>query len=109
MTKSLHAGRACQSGLLAALLAERGFTANPNAIEAQQGFAAVSGGGRDADAALADGWHLRENLFKHHASCFFTHSDDRGAARAEARAAVRGWQTSSRSRSTSARSSWERA
>ena len=74
MTKSLHAGRACQSGLLAALLAERGFTANPSAIEAQQGFAAVSGGESNADAALADGWHLRENLFKHHASCFFTHS-----------------------------------
>ncbi len=74
MTKSLHAGRACQSGLLAALLSERGFTANPGAIEAQQGFAAVSGGETNADAALADGWHLRENLFKHHASCFFTHS-----------------------------------
>src|SRR5207302_4607088 len=40
----------------------------------EQGFAAVSGGERDAQAALADGWHLRENLFKHHASCFFTHS-----------------------------------
>ncbi len=74
MTKSLHAGKACQSGLLAALLAARGFTADPHAIEAEQGFAAVSGGARDADAALADGWHLRENLFKHHASCFFTHS-----------------------------------
>jgi 2-methylcitrate dehydratase PrpD len=78
MTKSLHAGKACQSGLLAALLAERGFTADPNAIEAEQGFAAVSGGDRDADAALAGGWHLRENLFKHHASCFFTHSTIEG-------------------------------
>jgi 2-methylcitrate dehydratase PrpD len=78
MTKSLHAGKACQSGLLAALLAERGFTAEENAIEAEQGFAAVSGGASDADAALADGWHLRENLFKHHASCFFTHSTIEG-------------------------------
>jgi 2-methylcitrate dehydratase PrpD len=78
MTKSLHAGKACQSGLLAALLAERGFTADPSAIEAAQGFAEVSGGGRDAGAALAEGWHLRENLFKHHASCFFTHSTIEG-------------------------------
>ena len=78
MTKPLHAGNACRSGLLAALLAERGFTADPNAIEAEQGFAAAYGGGSDADAALADGWHLRENIFKHHASCFFTHSTIEG-------------------------------
>jgi 2-methylcitrate dehydratase PrpD len=77
MTKSLHAGKACESGLLAAELAARGFTAHDGAIEAQQGFAAISGGGCDAAAALADppdGWFLRENLFKHHAACFFTHS-----------------------------------
>jgi 2-methylcitrate dehydratase PrpD len=77
MTKSLHAGKACENGLLAAELAARGFTAKDCAIEAEQGFAAVSGGGCDAAAALADppeGWFLRENLFKHHAACFFTHS-----------------------------------
>jgi 2-methylcitrate dehydratase PrpD len=77
MTKPLHAGKACENGLLAALLAGRGFMANPEAIEAEQGFAAISGGGLDADAALAtppDGWHMRANLFKHHASCYFTHS-----------------------------------
>jgi 2-methylcitrate dehydratase PrpD len=77
MTKSLHAGKACENGLLAAELAARGFTAQTSAIEAEQGFAAISGGGCDAAAALADppgGWFLRENLFKHHAACFFTHS-----------------------------------
>jgi 2-methylcitrate dehydratase PrpD len=77
MTKPLHAGKACESGLLAALLAARGFTASAEAIEAEQGFAAISGGGLDAGAALApapDEWHLRANLFKHHASCYFTHS-----------------------------------
>jgi 2-methylcitrate dehydratase PrpD len=77
MTKSLHAGKACENGLLAAQLAARGYTANPSAIEADRGFAAVVGGGCDAAAALTDpasGWHLRENIFKYHASCFFTHS-----------------------------------
>ncbi|HEY1834083.1 MAG TPA: MmgE/PrpD family protein [Solirubrobacteraceae bacterium] len=77
MTKPLHAGRACENGLLAALLAARGFSASPDAIEAAQGFAEISGADLDADAALApapEGWHLRANLFKHHASCFFTHS-----------------------------------
>lgn len=90
MTKSLHAGKACENGLLAALLAARGFTASPGAIEAEQGFAAASGGTCDVAAALADppaGWHLRDNLFKYHASCFLTHSaieglrDLRGAER----------------------------
>jgi 2-methylcitrate dehydratase PrpD len=77
MAKSLHAGKACENGLLAALLAARGFTANAAAIEAEQGFAALCGGGCDVAAALAEparGWHLLENLFKYHATCFFTHS-----------------------------------
>ncbi len=81
MTKSLHAGRACQGGLLAALLAGRGFTANLDAIEADQGFAAAYGGRDDTSAALDDpssAWHMRENLFKYHASCFFTHSTIEG-------------------------------
>jgi 2-methylcitrate dehydratase PrpD len=81
MTKSLHAGNACRNGLLAAMLAARGFTASANAIEAPQGFAAAAGGRCDLAAALAEppsGWHLRDNLFKHHASCFFTHSTIEG-------------------------------
>jgi 2-methylcitrate dehydratase PrpD len=81
MTKSLHAGSACQSGLMAALLAARGFTSSTGAIEGAQGFAAAVGGQCDAAAALAEppsGWHLRDNIFKHHASCFFTHSTIEG-------------------------------
>jgi 2-methylcitrate dehydratase PrpD len=77
MTKSLHAGKACENGLLAALLAARGFTASTASIEADQGFAALAGGTCDMGAALADppsGWFLRDNLFKYHAACFFTHS-----------------------------------
>ncbi len=81
MTKSLHAGRACENGLLAALLASEGFSAAPDAIEAEQGFAALAGGDCDAGAALADpaaGWHLLDNLFKYHASCYWTHSTIEG-------------------------------
>src|SRR5215468_7288011 len=47
MSKPLHAGKACANGLLAARLADRGFTAHPAAIETDQGFAEVSGGRRD--------------------------------------------------------------
>lgn len=77
MTKSLHAGRACENGLLSALLAARGFTASAEAIEAKQGFAALVGGDCDEAAALGApplGWHIRGNLFKYHAACYFTHS-----------------------------------
>jgi 2-methylcitrate dehydratase PrpD len=77
MTKSFHAGKACENGLLAALLAARGFTSNRESIEADQGFAALAGSTCDMTAAIADppsGWHLRDNLFKYHAACFFTHS-----------------------------------
>src|SRR5262249_11408974 len=76
MAKPLHAGKACENGLLAAQLAARGFHAHADAIEAAQGFAAVGGGGCDAGAALAGpdaGWHLRNNLFKYHAACYMTH------------------------------------
>jgi 2-methylcitrate dehydratase PrpD len=81
MTKSLHAGKACENGLLAALLASEGFTAAPDAIEAEQGFAALAGGDCDPGAALADppaGWYLLDNLFKYHASCYWTHSTIEG-------------------------------
>lgn len=41
MTKSTHCGYAAASGLDAALLASRGFTANPEALEAPRGFVAT--------------------------------------------------------------------
>ncbi|MGI4945817.1 MAG: MmgE/PrpD family protein, partial [Janthinobacterium lividum] len=41
MTKSLHCGVAAAAGLEAALLAERGFTANVDVLETRQGLAAA--------------------------------------------------------------------
>ena len=40
MTKCMHCGQAAASGLDAALLARRGFTANPDVLEAPKGFIA---------------------------------------------------------------------
>ena len=77
MAKPLHAGKACENGLLSAQLAAGGFTADRTAIEAERGFAQLCDGGCDVSAALAappSGWYVRDNLFKYHASCFFTHS-----------------------------------
>jgi 2-methylcitrate dehydratase PrpD len=47
MTKPLHAGRAAQNGVIAACLAERGFTASEEALEGVLGFGRAFTGGRD--------------------------------------------------------------
>ncbi|MEK9671045.1 MAG: MmgE/PrpD family protein [Rhodospirillaceae bacterium] len=44
MTKPLHVGQSARNGLLAVLLAERGFDANPAAMEHHQGFLTVFNG-----------------------------------------------------------------
>lgn len=45
MTKPLHAGRAAENGVIASVLASKGFTADPNALDGPWGFFAVQGGG----------------------------------------------------------------
>ena len=45
MTKPLHAGRAAENGVSAALLAEAGFTAATNILEARRGFYNAMAGG----------------------------------------------------------------
>lgn len=52
MAKPFHVGRAAQSGILAAELAQRGFTASQTAIEAEFGYWAMFAGAanRDGDA-----------------------------------------------------------
>jgi 2-methylcitrate dehydratase PrpD len=47
MTKPLHAGRAAESGVTAALLAQAGFTAATNVLEARRGFYNAMAGGYD--------------------------------------------------------------
>jgi 2-methylcitrate dehydratase PrpD len=47
MTKPLHAGRAAENGVTAALLAESGFTAATNILEARRGFYNAMAGGYD--------------------------------------------------------------
>ncbi|MGH2373436.1 MAG: MmgE/PrpD family protein, partial [bacterium] len=45
MTKPFHAGRAAENGLLAILLARRGWTAAKNILEARRGFYSAAAGG----------------------------------------------------------------
>src|SRR5437667_3138634 len=76
MCKPFHAGKASQSGLLAARLAARGFSSRPDLLECEQGFAPTHGPDFQPEAALADppnGFHIFANLFKYHAACYLTH------------------------------------
>jgi 2-methylcitrate dehydratase PrpD len=75
-SKQLHTGKAAADGLLAALLAEKGFTGAKQALEGLQGMGA--GMSRDADPArltdrLGQRWATIETSFKFHASCRHTH------------------------------------
>ena len=49
MTKPLHAGMAASNGITACLLAERGFTADENALDGRWGFMEILGGGADPE------------------------------------------------------------
>ena len=55
MTKPLHVGRAAENGITAALLADRGYTADPAALDGPWGFMAVQGGGA-TEAKLSQGF-----------------------------------------------------
>ena len=75
-SKQLHTGKAAADGLLAALLAEKGFTGARQVLEGPQGMGA--GMSRDADPArltdrLGQRWATIETSFKFHASCRHTH------------------------------------
>ena len=52
MTKPLHAGRAAENGVTAAELAERGFTAAANILEAKRGFFNAMAGGGDENKII---------------------------------------------------------
>jgi len=80
MTKSLHAGRTAQSGVLAARLAKAGFTGSPDALEHKAGFMrAHTASGHPAvergDWGLGSDWRLPKmgiNI-KRYPMCYGTH------------------------------------
>jgi len=76
MSKPFQAGKASANGLLAAILASRGFTSAADILEAAQGFSATHAGAGDANVLdrYAGRFLIRDTVFKHHASCYLTHS-----------------------------------
>jgi len=84
MAKPLHAGRAAQAGLLAALLARGGFSAAENILETKLGFFATHAGIEPDVARLrsfAGDFMICETLFKFHAACYLTHAPIEAARR----------------------------
>jgi 2-methylcitrate dehydratase PrpD len=84
MCKPLHAGKAAQNGLLAARLASRGFTSNPEVLEAPQGFAATQAPATNIERALGglgSEYAITGTLFKYHAACYGTHETIEGILR----------------------------
>ena len=78
MTKPFHAGRAAESGVVAAQFAAYGWTATDKILEAPRGFFRAAGGGYDRDAIwnkLGQPWTFAEPgiSIKPHPSGSLTH------------------------------------
>jgi 2-methylcitrate dehydratase PrpD len=70
MCKSLHAGKAASNGVLAALLAERGFDSTQEIIEGKKGFARIYSDTAEPErltTGLGDGWLIERNGHKPYA------------------------------------------
>jgi 2-methylcitrate dehydratase PrpD len=79
MSKPLHAGRAAEAGVAAALMAREGVTGS---LDVMQGFAAAMGDKPDWDkglATLGKDFHITRMTFKNHACCGHTFAAIDGA------------------------------
>ncbi len=84
MAKSLHVGKAASNGLLSALLAEKGFTASTEVLEARRGFCSVLASEHDLSKAvegLGRDYLMLENGFKPYACGVVTHPTIDGVRR----------------------------
>jgi len=92
MCKSFHAGKAATNGVLAALLAERGFDSSQEIIEGKRGFARIYSdvaAPEQLTQGLGDGWLIETNGHKPYACGVVLHPliDAVIAVREEARIA----------------------
>jgi 2-methylcitrate dehydratase PrpD len=79
MSKPLHAGRAAEAGVAAALMAREGVTGS---LDVMAGFAAAMGDKPDFDkglATLGSDFHITRMTFKNHACCGHTFAAIDGA------------------------------
>ncbi|MSQ21104.1 MAG: MmgE/PrpD family protein [Betaproteobacteria bacterium] len=75
MSKPLHAGRAAEAGVLAALAAREGVIGSLDVIDGEAGFGVAMGDGPDwnkAVSTLGSVWHICMMTFKNHGCCGHT-------------------------------------
>ena len=76
MTKSFHPGRAAQNGMLAALLADKGYTSSLQGIEAKRGWANLVSTDHDLSIitdGLGDHFEIYRNTYKPYACGLVIH------------------------------------
>jgi 2-methylcitrate dehydratase PrpD len=76
MAKPFHAGKAAADGLLAALLAEQGFTCSDDILAGDGGFCKVLSPECNPEMIIEEfgkSYTIGNVMFKRHASCFETH------------------------------------
>jgi 2-methylcitrate dehydratase PrpD len=82
MSKPLHAGRAAEAGLTAALAAREGVTGSLDVIEGEAGYGRAMSDGPDWNKALATlgrDFHIMRMTFKNHTCCGHTFAAIDGA------------------------------
>jgi 2-methylcitrate dehydratase PrpD len=82
MSKPLHAGRAAEAGVTAALAAREGVTGSLDILEGEAGFGRAMGDNPDWERALAGlgrDFHITRMTFKNHACCGHTFAAIDGA------------------------------
>ncbi|KRB93587.1 MmgE/PrpD family protein [Noviherbaspirillum sp. Root189] len=91
MSKPLHAGRAAEAGVTAALSAAQGVTGSLDVLEGEVGFGRAMGNGPDwtlALATLGKDFHITRMTFKNHACCGHTFAPIDGALALKAKLGI---------------------
>ena len=92
MSKPLHAGRAAEAGVTAALAAREGVTGSLDILEGEAGFGRAMGDNPDWERALVGlgrDFHITRMTFKNHACCGHTFAAIDGALALQAKLGVR--------------------
>jgi len=91
MSKPLHAGRAAEAGVTAALAAREGVTGSLDVIEGDAGFGVAMSNNPDWEKALATlgrDFHIKRMTFKNHACCGHTFAAIDGALALKAKMGI---------------------
>jgi 2-methylcitrate dehydratase PrpD len=75
MSKPLNAGKAAMNGVIAALLAQKGFTSSDRILEADKGYCKATSEKFDPSKILAkrEVFEITRNVFKRHSCCGHMH------------------------------------